>query len=219
MQKTLYVRSFNRELHGKLEEFAREQGVNAGTIVEDALEKWISQKKQVPRKHFALIYSDEKSLINFMESIRSATKNGEWSHACLGPENHFALKYLKHNDWLDIAIKPYNPTKKSGYDYPKKIFNKIREMSKQKKTAFIGFMTEDFAHEKSLNIANRVERIYNTKRSVGVAFCPYRKEDIMNAPMSDIFDLIDLHDKTLILQGEKVFVWNISEENPYKLLV
>jgi len=109
--------------------------------------------------------------------------------------------------------------KKSDYEYPNKVFDKIRSISKKKKTMFMGFMTEDFAHEKSLNISNKVEKIYNTKRSIGVAFCPYRTEDIMKAPMSDIFELIDYHDKTLILKDDKVYEWNLKEENPIKLLV
>ena len=83
----------------------------------------------------------------------------------------------------------------------------------------MGFMTEDFAHEKSLNIANQVEKIYNSKKAVGVAFCPYRLEDVMNAPLSDIFELIEDHDKTLVLKDGKAFEWNFSEENPFKLII
>ena len=83
----------------------------------------------------------------------------------------------------------------------------------------MGFMTEDFAHEKSLNIANKVEKVYNTKKAIGVAFCPYRLEDVMKAPLSDIFELIEDHDKTLILKDGKVFEWNFSEENPFKLII
>jgi len=112
MQQTLYVRSFDTDLHKKLEDFARDQGVKPGTIVEDALEKWIAQKKTLPRKHFALIYSDKESLINFIQKIQNNTKDSDWTHACLGPENHFALKHLRKHDWVDAAIKPYNPTKK-----------------------------------------------------------------------------------------------------------
>jgi len=218
MQKTLYVRSFDQSLHEKLEEFAREQGIKPGTIVEDALEKWIAQKKLVPRKHFAIIYSDEKSLLNFMKKIQDATNEDEWSHTCLGPENHFALKYLRKNDWLDASIKPYNPTEKSGYEYPKKVFGKLQTMSKEKKTMFMGFMTEDFAHEKSLNVANKVEKLYNASKAIGVAFCPYRLEDVMKAPLSDIFELIEDHDKTLLLKDGKLFEWNFKEENPFKLI-
>jgi hypothetical protein len=219
MQKTLYVRSFDQDLHKKLEEFAKEQGIKPGTMVEDALEKWIKQKKVVPRKHYAIIYSDKESLIDFMQKIQNNTKDSEWSHVCLGPDEHFALKYLKKHDWLDASIKPYNPTKKSDYEYPKKVFDKLKAMSKKKKTMFMGFMTEDFAHEKSLNIANKVEKIYNTKRALGVTFCPYRMDDVMSAPMSDIFELIEDHDKTMILKDGKVYEWNFKEENTFKLLV
>jgi len=219
MKQTLYVRSFDTKLHSKLEEFAKEQGVKPGTIVEDALEKWISQKKILPRKHFAIIYSDNNSLIDFMDKVKNATKDGDWTHVCLGRENHFALKHLKKYDFMDAAIKPYAPTEKSGFDYPRKVFDKLQAISKKKKAMFMGFMTEDFAHEKSLNVANKVEKIYNSHKAIGVAFCPYRLEDIIKAPLSDIFELIEDHDKTLVLKDGKLFEWNFNEANPYQLLV
>ncbi len=41
MGQVLYVRGFNEELHSKLDDQSRKEGVSPASILEDAFEEWL----------------------------------------------------------------------------------------------------------------------------------------------------------------------------------
>ncbi len=69
MSKVLYVRGFNDKLHQELDDQARKEGVSPASILENAFEEWIKNKQGIPTKHYLVLYSDDKSLLNFIKRI------------------------------------------------------------------------------------------------------------------------------------------------------
>jgi len=50
MSKVLYVRGFNEKLHSELDDQARKEGIPPASILENAFEEWLKNKKEVPTK-------------------------------------------------------------------------------------------------------------------------------------------------------------------------
>ena len=59
MSKVLYVRGFSNQLHGQLDEQAKKEGISAASILENAFEEWLKNKKEIPTKHYLVLYSDD----------------------------------------------------------------------------------------------------------------------------------------------------------------
>ena len=69
MTRDLLIRGFDDEIHSLLGELAKEKGVSINSIVKDAVDKWLKQKADIPKKHYLLIYSDDDSLLRLLKSI------------------------------------------------------------------------------------------------------------------------------------------------------
>ncbi len=218
MSKTLFVRGIRNGTHKKINDEADKRGVTAASIIEDAFEKWFKDQKNLPKKHFAVLYSDEQSLLNFMLKVKEALGN-EWLHACFGPPSHFAIKFLKKHGWRDVTIQPFSQVQKKTSSYTKRIFNLRSKAAKKKPVASMGFITEHLAHTNSLKKANLVESYYNGCRSAGIAFCPYDATFLKEATLNDMLEMFDLHDKVLIVKKDDVLELDVRKTNLLKSLL
>jgi len=218
MSKVLYVRGFNEKLHDTLDDQAKKEGVSPASILEDAFEEWIKNKQGIPTKHYLVLYSDDKSLLNFIKRINELD-DGDWFHVTCGPQSHTGVKYLKNHGWFDASISPYMQGIKKPEKYASKVFDHIGRVTADKKTCFIGFMTEDVAHQYSLQKASEVEKIYNTKRIGGVVFCPYDMRKLNDFNFIDIFELFEEHDEIFVLKENEVYKLNVDKTNHAKLFL
>jgi predicted HicB family RNase H-like nuclease len=50
MTHDLLIRGFNDEIHSQLGELAKEKGVSINSIVKDAVDKWLKQQSDIPKK-------------------------------------------------------------------------------------------------------------------------------------------------------------------------
>ena len=218
MSKVLYVRGFNDKLHNKLDEQAREEGVSPASILENAFEEWLKNKQGIPAVHYLLLYSDDKSLLGFLKKIKDLIDN-DWMKVTGGPQNHPGVKFLKKNGWYDATLSPYTQGIKNPEKYSSKLFDKLASVTENKHACFVGFMTEDIAHQHSLQKATEIENIYNSKRIGGVVFCPYDMKKLSNYSFSDMFSLFDKHDKVFALKENEVYEINVNKTNPAKLFL
>ena len=69
MTHDLLIRGFNDEIHSQLGELAKEKGVSINSIVKDAVDKWLKQQSDIPKKHYLLIYSDNDSILGLLKSM------------------------------------------------------------------------------------------------------------------------------------------------------
>ena len=67
MGKVLYVRGFDDELHDKLSDQAKSEGVSPASILEEAYDDWLKKRKGIQSIHYLLLYSDGKTLENFLK--------------------------------------------------------------------------------------------------------------------------------------------------------
>lgn len=212
MSKTLFVRGIRSSTHKKINDEANKKGITAASILEDAFEKWFKDQKDLPKKHFAVLYSDEQSLLNFMLKVKEALGD-EWLHVCFGPSSHFAIKFLEKHGWNNVTIQPFSQVQKKTSSYIKRIFNLRSKAAKKKPVASMGFITEHLAHTNSFKKANWVEGSYNNCRSAGIAFCPYDTKYMKEATLNDKMEMFGLHDKVLIVKKDDVFELDVRKTN------
>ncbi len=218
MSKVLYVRGFNEKLHGELDDHAKKEGVSPASILENAFEEWLKNKHEIPTKHYLVLYSDDKSLLDFVRKVNDLD-GGDWFHVTCGPQSHTGVKFLKKYGWYDATISPYIQGIKKPEKYSSKVFDQLGKVSADKQTCFIGFMTEDIAQRYSLQKASEIEKIYNTKRIGGVVFCPYDMRKLNGFDFTEIFKLFEQHDETFVLKENEVYKLNVDKTNHSKLFL
>ncbi len=219
MSKVLYVRGFNDKLHQELDDQARKEGVSPASILEEAYEEWQKKRQGTPAIHYLLLYSDKKSLLNFLRKAKEML-NDDFVKLCAGPPSHSAIKFLKKNGWIYGANESYvQEIKKSPEKCTSKVFDHLGEIASGRYSCYMGFMTEDVALQYSVKRANDIERIYNSKRIPGVVFCPYNMAKLKNFSLKDFLELFEEHDKGFIIEGNNVFEMNISNTNMPKLFL
>jgi hypothetical protein len=218
MGQVLYVRGFNENLHDKLDDQSRKEGVSPASILEDAFEEWLKNKQEIPTKHYLVLYSDDKSLLNFVRKVNDLD-DGDWMHVTLGPESHTGVKYLKNHGWYDATISPYIQGIKKPEKYASKVFDHIASVTANKQACFIGFMTEDIANRYSLQKASEIEKTYDSKKIGGVMFCPYDMRKLNNFNFTDIFKIFEAHDEIFVLKENEVYKLNVDKTNHAKLFL
>jgi hypothetical protein len=218
MSKVLYVRGFNDKLHQELDDQARKEGVSPASILENAFEEWVKNKQGAPTKHYLVLYSDDKSLLDFIRKVNDLD-DGDWFHVTCGPQSHAGVKYLKKHGWFDATISPYIQGMKKPEQYASKVFDHLGSVSADKQACFIGFMTEYVAQRYSLQKASEIEKIYNSKRIGGVMFCPYDMTKLNDFNFTDIFELFENHDEIFVLKENEVYKLNVDKTNHAKLFL
>jgi len=218
MSKVLYVRGFNENLHEQLDDQAKKEGVSSASILENAFEEWLKNKQGVQTKHYLVLYSDDKSLLNFVRKVNDLD-DGDWFHVTCGPQSHTGVKFLKKHGWFDATISPYIQGIKNPEKYSSKVFDHLAKVTADKPACFIGFMTEDIAQRYSLQKASEIEKIYNTKKIGGVVFCPYDMRKLNDFNFTDIFELFEDHDEIFVLKENEVYKLNVDKTNHAKLFL
>jgi len=218
MEKVLFVRGFDETLHNKLNDQSRTEGVSTASILEKAYEDWLKKRNETPSIHYLLLYSDDKSLLNFLKKADQMLDDN-CVKICAGTPSS-AMKFLKKNGWIDGADKSYvQEIKKSPEQCTSKVFDHLGEIASGKYSCYMGFMTEDVALQYSVKRANDIERIYNSKRIPGVVFCPYNIAKLKNYSLRDLIDLFKEHDKGFLVEGNDVFEMSITNTNLPKLFL
>jgi len=94
MTKDVLIRGFDDDTHSELSKKSDQMGVSVNSIVKDAVEQWLDKKTHVPHVHDLLIYSDEKSMNNFLKSLDRMTNDTEWFKSFASPPKHHTEKIL-----------------------------------------------------------------------------------------------------------------------------
>ena len=218
MGKVLYVRGFDDKLHEKISDQAKKEGVSPASILEEAYEDWLKKRDGIPSLHYVLLYSDEKSLLNFLKKVNGMLDEN-CVKLCAGAPSS-SLEFLKKHGWIDGANSSYvKEVKKAPEQCASKVFDHLSAISSGRYSCFMGFMTEDVALHFSLKRANEIERIYNSRRIGGVVFCPYNMAKLKNYSLKDLIELFEEHDKGFIVEGNEVYEISIRNTNLPKLFL
>ena len=193
-------------------------GVSINSIVKDAVEQWLDKKTHVPFVHDLLIYSDEKSMNNFLKSLDRMTNNTEWFKSFAAPPKHHSEKVLSKLDWYNGTIKPYNPHGKSGTKYCGQVIQKIVKASEKKPLVCIDFVITDVANN-SFKHAMELENGYDTGRLPGLMFCPYKASDLAKSDITDMIELFLMHDRIFVLKNDDIYKLHITKESIHKIFL
>src|SRR6478735_2908538 len=113
MTHDLIIRGFDDQTHSNLGKIANQKGVSINSIVKDAVDKWLKQQKEIPRRHHLIIYDDEESIKSLLKSIDKLAKEGEWFR-CFVSSPDFSIKdLLKKLEWFDSILSLDNHPKQN----------------------------------------------------------------------------------------------------------
>ena len=218
MPKDILVRGFDEKIHSELGKKSDQMGVSINSIVKDAVEQWLDKKTHVPHVHDLLIYSDEKSMNGFLKSLDRMANSSEWFKAFAAPPKHHTEKTLSKLDWFNGTIKPYNPLGQTGPRYCSQVIQKIVRESNKKPLCCVDFMITDIANN-SFNHAMELEKEYDQARLPGLMFCPYKASDLMNSDITNMIELLLMHDRIFIIKNDDIYKLHVTKESIHKIFL
>jgi len=218
MTKDVLIRGFNDDTHSELSKKSDQMGVSVNSIVKDAVEQWLDKKTHVPHVHDLLIYSDEKSMTNFLKSLDRMTNDTEWFKSFASPPKHHTEKTLSKLNWYNGTIKPY---KAFGFDdikYCGRVIQKIVKASEKKPLCCVDFVITDIANN-SLDHAMELEKEYDKARLPGLMFCPYKASDLIKSDITNMIELFLMHDRIFVLKNDDIYKLHITKESIHKIFL
>jgi hypothetical protein len=218
LTKDVLVRGFDDSVHSELGKKSDQMGVSINSIVKDAVDQWLDKKTHVPHVHDLLIYSDEKSMNNFLKSLDRMTNDTEWFKSFAAPPKHHTEKVLSKLDWFNGTIKPYKPHGTDGSKYCGKVMQNIVKESQKKPICCVDFMITDIA-DNSFRHAMELEKGYDEARLPGLMFCPYKASDLMNSDITDMIELFVMHDRIFVVKNDDIYKLHVTKESIHKIFL
>ncbi len=218
MVRNLIIRGFDDDVHSQLGNLSKQKGVSINSIVKDAVDEWLKQQKEIPRRHHLLIYDDYESIKSSVKSIDKLAKEGEWFR-CFICSSDFPLKdLLTKLEWFDSILSQSKNLKQETTKYFNNILQNILENASDKQICCIDFLIDDISNS-SLNEAINIEKSYNEKRLHGIVFCAYKAENLFGASIKDLITILNLHDQVFIIKNEQIYKLHLTKENIHKFFL
>jgi len=218
MTKDVLIRGFDDSVHAELSKKSDQMGVSVNSILKDAVEQWLDKKTHVPHVHDLLIYSDEKSMTNFLKSLDRMTSDTEWFKSFAAPPKHHSEKILSKLDWYNGTIKPYKAFGSDDTKYCGRVIQKIVKASEKKPLCCVDFVITDIANN-SLNHAMELEKEYDKARLPGLMFCPYKASDLIKSDITNMIELFLMHDRIFVLKNDDIYKLHITKESIHKIFL
>ncbi|QLH06014.1 hypothetical protein C5F50_02170 [Nitrosopumilus ureiphilus] len=218
LTKDILIRGFDDSTHFELGKKSDQMGVSINSIVKDAVEQWLDKKIHVPHVHDLLIYSDEKSMNGFLNSLDRMTSSTEWFKSFAAPPKHHTEKVLSKLNWYNGTVKPYKPHGEDGSKYCGKVIQNITKASTKKPLCCVDFVITDVANN-SFTQAMKLEKQYDDARLPGLMFCPYKASDLMNSDITDMIELFLMHDRIFVLKNDDIYKLHITKESIHKIFL
>ena len=237
MVHDLFVRGFDDIIHSQLGELAKEKGVSINSIVKDAVDKWLKQQSDIPKKHYLLIYSNDDSILGLLKSMDRLAKESGLFRCFCGPPSTNSSKLLSKLNWYNAIVMPYyydehetlkqqqqqkqnqSQNDKSIMRYCSKVMENIvaGNNANNKQVCCINFLINDIA-KSSLHQALTIEKAYGDSKIPGFMYCMYKTETLLSAEIKDL-ELFEGHDQVFILKQDDVYKLHITKENIHKLFL
>jgi hypothetical protein len=235
MAHNLIVRGFDNQVHSKLGEVANQRGVSINSIIKDAVDKWLKeQQSQVPRKHYLIIYSDDKSMLGLLKSMDRLAREGDLFRCFCGPPNSSFTDLLSRHKWHNETVEPYYysdniqegkqqsqmqiQSQKNIMKYFCNILDSIADSSDGRQVCCLDFVINDVA-KSSIKQALIIEKAYDNNRIPGLVYCTYKTETLLDSEIRDMIELFEMHDQIFIVKDEEVYKMHITKENVHKLFL
>lgn len=218
MGKDLHIRDIDENEHLELTKIADKMGVSVNSIVKDAIDKWLQNKTHLPHVHDLLIYSDEKSMDNFLKSLDRMTDKSQWHKSFVAPPDHHTEKIFSKLKWNNETVKPYNPKGMDDMKYCGQLIQQLSKESKKKPLCCVDFVITDIA-KNSFRKAMEIERAYDESRLPGLMFCPYSTSDLVSSDMTEMIELFMMHDRIFLIKDDDIYKLNMTKESVHKIFL
>jgi len=232
MTRDLLVRGFDDEVHDNLGRLASQKGVSINSIVKDAVDKWLKYQKEIPRKHYLVIYSNDESMIGLLKSMDRLAKESDLFRCFCGPPSSSETELLSKLKWYNGTAMPYyyandihlpkrQPHLRNEKDitkYCRQVMTNIADGANNKQLCCMDFLINDIA-KSSLKQAMTVEQVYDNNRLSGLVYCNYKTENLLNSDIKSMIELFEIHDQVFILKDAEVYKLHITKENVHKLFL
>jgi hypothetical protein len=218
MVRNLIIRGFDDDVHSQLGNLSKQKGVSINSIVKDAVDKWLKQQKEIPRRHHLIIYDDNESIKSLLKSIDKLAKEGEWFR-CFVRSLDFPLgDVLKKIEWFDSILSLDQHPKQDKLNYFSNILQNILKNAHDKQICCIDFLIGDISFS-SIDEAITIEKLNNENRLNGLVFCAYKTNHLFGASITDLIKIFDLHDQIFIIKKEQIYKLHMTKENVHKLFL
>lgn len=238
MTRGLIVRGLDDKVHADLGKIAKDKGVSINSIVKDAVDRWLKQKKEIPKKHHLIIYSDDTDMLRLLKSMdRLANESDLFKSFCGAPSSPYT-ELLSKMKWYNGTVMPYYYSnniqmgvkqvkqenqglfsgQKDVMKYCGNVMANIANNAKDRELCCMDFLINDVA-KTSLKQALTIEEAYDNDRLSGFMYCTYKTENLLNSEIKNIIELFELHDQVFILKDDEVYKLHVTKENVHKLFL
>lgn len=228
MTRDLIIRGFDDQVHANLGKIADQKGVSMNSIVKDAVDKWLKHQKEILKKHYLVIYSDDESMIGLLKSMDRLAKEGDLFRCFCGPPGSPEIELLSKLKWYDGTVMPYyysndssltkQQTHKDITKYCRQVMTSIADGANNRQLCCMDFLINDIA-KSSLKQAMIAEEVYDNNRLSGLVYCNYKTESLLNSDIKNMIELFERHDQVFILEDAEVYKLHITKENVHKLFL
>lgn len=238
MTRDLIVRGLDDKVHADLGKIAKDKGVSINSIVKDAVDRWLKQKKEILKKHHLIIYSDDTDMLRLLKSMdRLANESDLFKSFCGAPSSPYT-ELLSKMKWYNGTVMPYYYSnniqmgvkqvkqdnqgllsgQKDVMKYCGNVMANIANNAKDRELCCMDFLINDVA-KTSLKQALTIEEAYDNDRLSGFMYCTYKTENLLNSEIKNIIELFELHDQVFILKDDEVYKLHVTKENVHKLFL
>jgi len=227
MVKDLFVRGFDEKLHARATQIATNDRVTLGSIVADAIEKWVNNYEKDRHRHNLILYSDQMSLRKILDEIdRWASDN--WLKSYCGPAKHSGIQILEKRKWSDATQNKYENFFEKPQETGIKVIETINSKVKDARSSVsnssllpmtVSFLVEDLARKESVKKAAGVCKWYESKSLPGITYCIANTSNVLAASFDDLFELFNAHNGIFLIKNNKIYRLRIDDEHFYSLLI
>jgi hypothetical protein len=219
MTKDLLLRGFDDEIHSKLGEIAKRDGVSLNSLVKDVVDRWIETNSQITKKHELIMYTNNDALKNLLRSINHAAQNDDIFNACVGPKDHPGMQFLTKQGWFNGTVEPYKQFLDNSNVYGRRVLEKIGGKINKKQLLVLAFLTGDLAEKKSVSKSVNFCKWYDKQNVEGITHCVTHVKNILSTDFEDALHLFETHDQVFIAKKDSINKIHITKENIHKLFI
>jgi hypothetical protein len=227
MVKDLFVRGFDEKLHARATQIAANDRVTLGSIVTEAIEKWVKNYEKNRHRHNLILYSDQMSLRKVLDEINTLASDN-WFKSYCGPAKHSGIQILDKRKWFDATGDKYEDFLEKPQENAIKVIetinSKVNDARSGKNNSSlmpmtVTFLVDDIAHKESVKKAAGVCKWYESKSLPGFTYCIANTSSVLTASFDDLFELFNAHNGVFLVKNNKIYRLRIDDEHFYSLLI
>ena len=215
MTHDLIIRGFDDQTHSSLGKIANQKGVSINSIVKDAVDKWLKQQQEIPKRHYLVIYSGYESMTGLLKSMDRLAKEANLFRCYVG-RNIPPTELLSKMMWFDGTVLPYYleshgenqsqqqiqkqmPSQKNIMKYFSKVVENIAHNANNRQLCCVDFLINDIA-QASMKQALTIEHVLDYHRLSGIVYCSYKTDTLLKSEIENFIELFEMHGSNLFAE-------------------